>query len=101
LKLQDAERVFNEIKVHIEHNGKVYSDWYCAVASNWEESVFSYHRVPRTGHPWIARQCFSSDDAEIVESRLAELGCEEGLRVADLTMTRVYAYLKKKTITNP
>ena len=101
MKPQDTEQVFNEIMIHIGNNGKVYSDWYCGVTSDWENSLFNLHKVPRAGHPWIARQCYSSDDAEKVESSLSELGCEVSLKTADSTMTCIYAYLKEKTITTP
>lgn len=101
MRPQDAEQIYIEITSHIKINGKVYSNWYCGLTPDWEKSLFVQHKVPRVGHPWIARQCYSSNDAEIVEGRLAQMGCEVSLRVADPTMTCVYAYLKDKETTIP
>jgi len=58
------------------------------------------HKVPKEGHPYIARQCYTSDDARAVENALVELGCDGVPGGGDKTSIYVYAYLKG-TMTKP
>jgi len=92
--------VYEEILAHINKLGGSYPDWYCGIASNWVNRLIIEHKVPKEGHPYIARQCYTSDDARAVQSALLELGCDGAPREGDKTSVYVYAYLKG-TMTNP
>ena len=97
LKARDA---YEEILANINKLGGSYSDWYCGIASNWVNRLVIEHKVPKKGHPYIARQCYTSDDAIAVENALIELGCDGAPRTGDKTSVYVYAYLKG-TMTKP
>jgi hypothetical protein len=95
-----ARDVYEEILVHINKQGHSYPDWYCGIASNWVSRLLIEHKIPKEGHPYIARQCYTSDDARSVENALLELGCDGVPGRGDKTSVYVYAYLKG-TMTNP
>jgi len=97
LKTRD---VYEEILAHINKLGGSYPDWYCDIASNWVNRLLIEHKVPKEGHPYIARQCYTSDDARAVQSALIELGCDGAPGGGDKTSVYVYAYLKG-TMTKP
>jgi len=92
--------VYEEILAHINKQSGSYPDWYCGIASNWVSRLLEDHKVPKEGHPYIARQCYTSDDARTVKNALLELGCDGAPRGGDKTSVYVYAYLKG-TMTNP
>lgn len=94
MEAQDTQQVYDEIVAHIgEQKGK-YSQWYCGIASDWEDRLFNDHQVPRKGHWRITCQCHNSDDARAVEKALVKLGCDGGPGGGDETTVYVYAYLK-------
>jgi len=95
-----ARDAYEEILAHINKQGSSYPDWYCGIASNWVNRLLLEHKVPREGHPYIARQCYTSDDARNVQSALIELGCDGAPGGEDKTSVYVYAYLKG-TMTKP
>ena len=92
--------VYNEIVAHINKEGRAYSDWYCGITSDWVSRLFEDHQVPKERHPYIARQCYTNDDARAVESTLLNLGCDGAPGGGDKTSVYVYAYLKG-SMTNP
>jgi len=94
-----AQQVYDEIVAHINRQGSTYSSWYCGIASNWQERLFTDHCVPRNS-PCIARRCYTSGDARNVEVALLNLGCDGGKGGGDITTVYVYAY-PKGTMTNP
>ena len=95
-----ARDVYEEILAHINKQGSSYPDWYCGIASNWVSRLLEDHQVPKEGHPYIASQCYTSDDARNVENALLELGCDGAPGGGDKTSVYVYVYLKG-TMTNP
>jgi len=94
------EEAYNQIVAHIKKQGGAYSDWYCGIASDWEDRLFNEHKVPRKDHWRTTQQCHTNDDARAVENRLLGLGCDGGAGGGDSTTVYVYAYLKG-TMTNP
>jgi len=95
-----ARDVYEEILAHINKLSGSYPDWYCDIASNWVNRLLIEHKVPKEGHPYIARQCYTVDDARAVENALHELGCDGASGGGDKTSVYVYAYLKG-TMTKP
>ena len=95
-----ARDVYEEMLAHINKLGGSYPDWYCGIAPNWVNRLLIEHKVPKEGHPYIARQCYTGDDARAVENALVELGCDGAPGKGDKTSVYVYAYLKG-TMTNP
>lgn len=100
MQSQGRQQVYDEIVAHMKKNAGKYSNWYCGIASDWASRLFDDHQVPRKEHPYIARQCFSNDDARAVERALLNLGCDGGAGGGDETTVYVYAYLKG-TMANP
>ena len=100
MEAQDKQKVYGEILVHIKKQGGAYLDWYCGIASDWEDRLFNEHQVPRKEHWRIASQCYNDTDARAVEKALIELGCDGAPGGGDETTVYIYAYLKG-TMTNP
>ena len=97
---QQAQKVYDEILGHIQKQGGTYSAWYCGIASDWDARLFGDHSVPRKDHWYVARQCYSNEDARNVEDALLKLGCDGGPGGGDQSTIHVYAYLKA-AMTNP
>ena len=100
MKPQTAQEVSDEIVAHMKLSDGKYSNWYCGITSNWESRLFEDHQVPKEGHPYVTRQCYTNDDARAVENTLLTLGCDGAPGGGDDTTVYVYAYLKG-TMTNP
>jgi hypothetical protein len=100
LEPKGAPEAYDEIVAHIKANGGEYSNWYCGITSDWASRLFDEHKVPPKVHPYIARQCYSDDNARAVENALIELGCDGEPGGGDETSVYVYAYLKG-TMTDP
>ncbi|MBT8399773.1 MAG: hypothetical protein KJO98_04795 [Rhodothermia bacterium] len=98
---KDAQTVYNEIVAHIDKQGGPASAWYCGITEDPERRVFDEHGVPRQKHWRIWRECYSDTDARAVENTLIEYGCDGGGGGGDQDTIFVYAYLKKRGITNP
>jgi len=97
---QTAKEVFDEIVARMNKQGGAYPDWYCGIASDWEDRLFNKHQVSRINSWWTALQCYDSEAARNVEKALLELGCDGGAGGGDETTVYVYAYLKS-AVTNP
>lgn len=91
---ESAQQVYDKIVAHIEKQGGSHSKWYCGIASDWEDRLFSDHQVPRENHWRIALQCHNSQAARNVEDELHKLGCDGGPGGGDEATVYVYAYLK-------
>jgi len=104
VEAQTAQQAYDGIVAHInkqiQGGGGKYSDWYCGVASNWEERLFKGHNVPQGEYWRTVRRCYTHTDARSVEANLLQLGCDGGKGGGDETTVYVYAYLKG-TMTNP
>jgi hypothetical protein len=91
---QTAQDAYDEILAHIQKQGGTYSQWYCGIASDWEDRLFNDHNVPRKDHWRTVRQCYNNSDARAVEKSLLDLGCDGGGGGGDESTVYVYAYLK-------
>ena len=102
MKPQTAKEVYDEIVAYMKLNDGKYSNWYCGIASDWEDRLFNEHQIPRPpkDYWWRALQCYDNESARNVEKALLELGCDGGAGGGDDTTVYVYAYLKG-TMTNP
>jgi len=96
---KSAQQVYDEIVAFIKKQGRAYKDWYCGIASDPKERLFTEHNVPKE-NGWIYRQCNNDTDARKVEKALIELGCDGAPGGGDETSVYVYAYIKRAT-TNP
>lgn len=97
---ESVDAVYGAIIAHIGQQGGAPSSWYAGISSDWRERVLIDHKVPSKGHWYIARQCFSDDDARRVESSLIHYGCSGGGGGGDQSSVYVYAYLKS-AVTDP
>jgi len=50
MEVQGAQTVYDEIVAHMKRNDDKYSNWYCGIASDWEDRLFNEHKVPKKGH---------------------------------------------------
>ncbi len=91
---QDAKTAYTKIVAHIDSQGYAYSEWYCGIATDWEDRLFNEHKVPKKGHARITKKCHNDDDSRIVETALVKLGCDGGPGGGDESSVYVYAYLK-------
>jgi len=97
---QTVQKVYDEIAAYIKERSGASSSWYCGITSSWVSRLFEDHQVPKEGHSYIARQCYTGDNARAVETELLKLGCDGATGGGDETSVYVYAYLKG-TMTNP
>jgi len=100
MKAQGAQQVYEEVAAHIRKQGYASSDWYCGIASNWQDSLFDDHQVPRKGRAYIACRCFTDEDAREAARALVKIGCDGEPGGGDQTTVYVYAY-HKGTMTKP
>jgi hypothetical protein len=100
LKPKGAQEAYDDIVAHIERHDDNYPNWYCGITSDWSGRLFDEHQVPPKIHPYMARQCYSVDNARAVEKALIKLGCDGAPGGGDENSVYVYAYLKAE-MTNP
>ena len=100
MKPQTVQKLYDEIAAYIKEQSGASSSWYCGITSSWLSRLFEDHQVPKEGHPYIARQCYTSANARAVETELLKLGCDGAPGGGDETSVYIYAYLKG-TMTNP
>ncbi len=91
-----AEVAFFKISARIEKQGGAHSDWYCGIASNVGDQLFSDHNVSREKDLWVDSECESSGAARAVKKALLELGCDGGIG-GDEDSIYVYVYLKSSS----
>ena len=91
-----AQHAYDEIVAFIKSKGGAYSEWYCGIASNWEERLFSDHQIPSKAYKWwiVSDPCSNDTAARNAEKALQELGCDGEPGGGDETTIYVYAYLK-------
>ena len=97
-----AQQAYDEIVGFIKEKGGAYSQWYCGIAADWEDRLFSGHQIPGKAYQWwiVASKCVSNTAARKAEDALHELGCDGGPGGGDEATVSVYAYLKGN-MTNP
>ena len=97
-----AQQAYDEIVAYIKEKGGAYSQWYCGIAADWEDRLFTGHQIPGKAYQWwiVPGKCVSNAAARKAEDALHELGCDGAPGGGDETTVYVYAYLKGTT-TNP
>lgn len=90
--LGTQNRVISEIDEHIRKCGGGYSAWYCGIASNPRDRLFSDHNVSEKNDAWIFRDCGSDSEARNVEQYFLRKGCKGGDGGGDWQTKYVYAY---------
>ena len=93
--------IASEIKNHADREGSGYSNWYCGIASDPNQRLFSDHNVPSGKDQawWVKRNANSEKNARDTESYLLELGFDGGSGGGDGTTIHVYAYKKIPRVT--
>ena len=94
IETQTAQSLYDEIKDYIvKQNISDYAGWYCGIASDWEQRLFSDHNVESGVTSFIVGKCLNDSYARKVEKALLKLGCSGGQGGGDHTTVYVYAYL--------
>jgi hypothetical protein len=86
------QQVVNEIDGHIRQCGGAYATWYCGIAADPRDRLFSGHSVDEKNVPWIHRDCGSDDAARKVEAHFHAKGCQGDGGGGDGDTRYVYAY---------
>lgn len=86
------QQVVKDIDDYIRNNGGKYSEWYCGIAADPRDRLFTGHSVEEKKGPWIFRDCGSDDDARKVEAYFHAKGCQGGGSGGDENTRFVYAY---------
>ena len=97
----DSQGAFNDIYKYIREQGGNLSNWYCGITSDWEDRLFTEHKIPQGEDYWfIVRQCHNENDARGVKGAFIDLGCDGYRGGGDTESVYIYAYLKG-TMTEP
>ena len=91
-KTISLQQVVKDIDDFIRKNGGRYSDWYCGIAADPRERLFTGHSVDEKKGPWIYRDCGSEDAARKVEAYFHTKGGQGGGSGGDEDTRYVYAY---------
>ena len=86
--------IVNDIKNHANDEGSGYNNWYCGIASDSDQRLFSDHNVPRKNSWWIKRNAGNEQDARDTEEHLLSLGFDGGGGGGNNTTIHIYAYKK-------
>ena len=85
------------IKNYADKEGSGYNNWYCGIASNIDQRLFSDHNAQRPW--WIHNSAGNEADARDTEQYLLDSGFDGGSGGGDHTTVYVYAYKKIPGIT--
>jgi hypothetical protein len=86
-------KILDDILNYIRQNGGDFSQWYCGVAADPKDRLFTGHGVQEKGGLWIYSGDLGSDDAaRRVEQHFLDLGCKGGPGGGDQDSRYVYAY---------
>ncbi|MBU0707908.1 hypothetical protein KKG41_06065 [Patescibacteria group bacterium] len=88
--------IVNDINKHANDEGSGYPNWYCGIATDPIQRLFSEHNVPKgEGQAWwIKGNAGSEQNARDTEDYLLQLGFDGGAGGGDYASTHVYAYKK-------
>lgn len=94
-------QIVTDIISHANQEGSGYQNWYCGIASNVDQRLFSDHNVPQGENLawWIKRNASNEIDARDTESYLLSLGFDGDTGGGDYQTAYVYAYKKIPGIT--
>lgn len=81
-----------EIENHITNCGGVYRDWYCGIASDPRQRLFTDHSVDEKNDAWIFRDCGDESTARDAERYFLNKGCKGDEGGGDWQTKYVYAY---------
>lgn len=81
-----------QICAHADKEGSGYNKWYCGIAADPAERLFSGHNVPKDNSWWIHRNAQTEQNARDTEAYLVKLGFAGGEGGGDSTTVNVYAY---------
>jgi hypothetical protein len=81
-----------DIEDHIANCGGSYNDWYCGIASDPRQRLFSDHNVDEKKDAWIFRVCENETTARNVERYFLGKGCRGDEGGGDWQTKYVYAY---------
>lgn len=84
--------IFAAIDAHIRQCGGAYSEWYCGIASDPRERLFTVHLVDERYGAWIYRDCGNDATARRVEEHFHKKGCKGAGGGGDGGTRFVYAY---------
>jgi len=85
--------IMGEINEHMRRSGVPNSGWYVGITSDTDDRLFGFHRVRKTNHWYIARQCKNSTEARSIEAAYHRAGCKGGTGGGDNNSMIVYAYV--------
>lgn len=86
------QRVAADIDAYMRRNGGGYGAWYCGIAADPRQRLFTDHNVAENGGLWIFRDCQTDTGARAVEDHFHGLGGQGGPSGGDHTTKYVYAY---------
>lgn len=86
------KEIVNEICTYADKEGSGYSHWYCGIASDPKERLFTDHNVAEKNSYWIYRNAVTEQNARDIEAHLIQLGFAGGEGGGDYSTIYVYAY---------
>jgi hypothetical protein len=91
-RIHTVAEAIQALDAHIREEGSGYAAWYCGIAADAEDRLFSDHNVPKKNAWWIRRNCGTDTAARRVEKHFLAKGCDGGRGGGDSNTTWVYAY---------
>jgi len=88
----NAQNVIAEIGAYVANCGGSYLDWYCGIAAQPRERLFTGHAVREQGDAWIYRSCTDSETARAIERFFLARGMKGGPGGGDDDSACIYAY---------
>jgi hypothetical protein len=94
-------QIVNDIRSHADSEGSGHQNWYCGIAADPDQRLFSDHNVPKGEGKswWINRNAGNDQNARDTEGSLIELGFDGKSGGGDYSTIHVYAYKKIPGIT--
>ena len=87
-----VQQIANEIDAHIRKEGSGYGNWYCGIASDVKQRLFTDHNVSEKGGWWIFRDAGTDNAARNIEEYFLKKGCKGGGGGGDGGTRYEYAY---------
>lgn len=92
--------IIADLENHVAKFGGNFGEWYVGVTANPKESLFTQHRLRRSGDAWIARRAVDDLHAAEVQEYFKTVRKTQGGVKGTLYDVFVYAY-KRKSHTRP
>lgn len=84
--------ISDEIDNHIRSCGGGYPAWYCGIATNPRQRLFTDHNVDEKNGAWIHRDAGTDTMARKIEDYFLAKGCKGDDGGGDSSTRHVYAY---------